>query len=319
MELLSSYLEQVEKEIQQIHYPLQPINLYEPQAYFLSLGGKRIRPILTLIASDIFGRESKKAMDVALGVELFHNFTLLHDDIMDNAPLRRNRETIHQKWDVNTAILSGDTMFVKAMEYILKGESNAINDLFLKTAREVCEGQQMDMDFEQRTDVSINEYIEMIRLKTSVLLGCALKCGAIVGNASSTNQELCYNLGVDIGIAFQLQDDYLDTFGNSPKVGKQIGGDILANKKTFLYLKAFEIANEQQKEALIHLQNEKNTALKIAETKRLFEDLSIPSLIQKEIEYYFQQGMANFNAIEVSDTEKAPLKEVINFLYQRNF
>lgn len=319
MKLLSSYLEQVETAISQIDFPSFPANLYQPLDYFLSISGKRIRPILTLMGAELYGQNNDKALNAALGIELFHNFTLLHDDIMDNAPLRRNLQTVHEKWSNNTAILSGDTLFAISMEYILKGESSSLNQLFLKTAREVCEGQQMDMDFETKNSVSIEEYIEMIRLKTSVLIGCALQAGGIIGGANSEEQKKLYDLGVNIGIAFQLQDDYLDTFGDSPKVGKQIGGDILNNKKTFLFLKALDVASEAEIAQLYQLQNESDSVQKINKTTALFQALNIPDLTKEQINFYFQKGITNLDELNLSEDRKTPLKEIITFLYNRNF
>lgn len=319
MELLSPYLEEIETEIAQLGFPETPENLYQPLSYFLNIGGKRIRPVLTLIGSEMFDKITPEAVSVAVGIELFHNFTLLHDDIMDNAPLRRNFQTVHEKWNTSTAILSGDVLFVKAMEKILKGQSRQLNQLFLTTAREVCEGQQMDMNFETQPKVSIDEYIEMIRLKTSVLLGCALQCGAIIGGANEEDQEKLYQLGVNIGIAFQLQDDHLDTFGLSPKVGKSIGGDILSNKKTFLYLKALELASESQKQQFGQLLSEKNPEIKIKQTVTLFNELNVQHISREKIEFYFQKGTSYLNEIQLPEERKQALKAVIDFLYHRNF
>ena len=220
----------------------EPKNLYEPIDYILQLGGKRIRPVLTLMAADIFSGDFQKALPAALAVEVFHNFTLVHDDIMDDAPLRRGQATVHEKWDLNTGILSGDAMLILAYQYFEDYEPHVfqkLSKLFSKTALEVCDGQQLDVDFETRNDVSIPAYIDMIRLKTSVLVAAALKMGAIVAETSNENANLIYDFGLNLGLAFQLQDDYLDTFGDPETFGKQIGGDIIENKKTFLYLKCF--------------------------------------------------------------------------------
>lgn len=319
MDILASYLSKVEKEITNLSFPSVPSNLYKPLSYFMAIGGKRIRPILTLMSAEIFGNQSQKALDVGLGIELFHNFTLLHDDIMDNAPLRRNFKTVHEKWNANTAILSGDTLFVKAMEYVLKGQSDRLNSLFLTTACEVCEGQQMDMDFEKRVDVSIAEYLEMIRLKTSVLLGCALQAGAIVANVNEEEQERLYQIGLHIGLGFQLQDDHLDTFGKSGNVGKTIGGDILSNKKTFLYLKAQELASPEQKESFEELLKAEHSQRKIDQTIALYNALDIPTISQEKVDYYFQKGIAYLDEINVSEERKQPLRTLIDFLYQRNY
>ena len=238
----------------------EPKNLYEPIDYILKLGGKRIRPVLTLMAADIFSGSFKKALPAALAVEVFHNFTLVHDDIMDDAPLRRGEETVHEKWDINTGILSGDAMLILAYQYFENYEPKIFHklaQLFSKTALEVCDGQQLDIDFETRNDVTIPEYIKMISLKTSVLVAAALKMGAIVSEANETEANHLYNYGLNLGIAFQLQDDYLDTFGNPETFGKQVGGDIIENKKTYLYLKALELANKEDRETLLELFNQK--------------------------------------------------------------
>ena len=224
-----------------------PVNLYSPVNYILSIGGKRMRPILTLMATDLFGGDSKDSLHAAMAVEVFHNFTLLHDDIMDDAPLRRGKQTVHEKWDVNTAILSGDVMMIKAYGFLMeyKGEVyRAVMEVFNQTAIEVCEGQQMDVDFETRSDVSLEEYVEMIKLKTSVLVACALKMGAVIAGASDKDADLIYDFGLNLGLAFQLQDDYLDAFGNPETFGKQVGGDIIENKKTYLYIIAEQRAND---------------------------------------------------------------------------
>ena len=238
---LSDYQNIISEEFSNIHIEKHPKSLYEPIDYILSLGGKRIRPVLTLMAADIFDGDHKKAISAAKAVEMFHNFSLVHDDIMDDAPLRRGNETVHEKWNLNTGILSGDAMLILAYQYFENYEPKifqALAKLFSKTALEVCEGQQYDVDFETRDDVTIPEYLKMIEYKTAVLLGAAMKMGAIVAETSEENADLIYNFGLNLGIAFQLQDDYLDAFGNPETFGKQVGGDIIENKKTYLYLKA---------------------------------------------------------------------------------
>lgn len=319
MELLLPYVTKIENGLKNLQLPENPANLYEPITYFLSIGGKRIRPILTLLAEELWQESSEKGLSVALGIEMFHNFTLLHDDIMDEADLRRNQQTIHEKWNVNTAILSGDVLFVEAMKKIIAADSLKINQVFLKTAQEVCDGQQLDMDFEKRNDVTIEEYINMIRLKTSVLLGGALQCGAILTNASDEDQKNIYAFGENIGIAFQLQDDLLDTFGTTAKVGKRIGGDILCNKKTYLYLNAFEKANASQKATLEKLKTETDESIKIEETKIIFNELNIAEITQAKIDEYFKLGIDNLNAIQVEDSKKNVLRSLVDFLYQRNY
>ena len=234
----------------------EPSTLYNPVNYILDLGGKRLRPVLTLMAAEIFNCDYKKALDAALSIEVFHNFSLIHDDIMDEAPLRRGKETVHLKWDLNTGILSGDAMLIMAYQLFENYEPETFQKLaklFSKTALEVCEGQQYDIDFEIRDDVKIDDYLKMIELKTAVLLGAALKMGAIVANASENDQNCIYEFGKNLGIAFQLQDDYLDAFGDPNTFGKQVGGDIIENKKTFLYLKAVEFSQKEIKLELQHL------------------------------------------------------------------
>ncbi|MBP7245354.1 MAG: polyprenyl synthetase family protein, partial [Bacteroidia bacterium] len=242
---MTESVEQLQKEVEfqlsQLDFPQQPESLYDPLRYMLSLGGKRIRPVLVLLANDLFSGKRENAMPAALAVEVFHNFTLLHDDIMDRAPLRRGKPTVHQKWNSNIAILSGDAMFVKSCQLITQTPISAmpaVMNLFLKTALEVCEGQQYDMDFESRNDIEIEEYLEMIKLKTAVLVGACLGIGAQIAGAKEEEVKHIYDFGVNLGIAFQLQDDILDVYGNEQKFGKQVGGDIIANKKTFLLLSA---------------------------------------------------------------------------------
>jgi len=255
MQYLESYKIKFDQFLKDNAFSFDPKNLYEPIDYILSLGGKRIRPLLLLMTADLVGNQIKKALPAAMAVELFHNFTLLHDDIMDDAPLRRGKSSVHEKYDVNTAILSGDVMLILSYQYLSKTNIRDLSILyrkFNKMAREVCEGQQMDMDFENRHDVSIAEYIEMIRLKTSVLIGTTLEMGAIISEADERVSKHLYGFGENIGIAFQIQDDLLDTFG-TPLVGKQKCGDIIQNKKTYLYLKALDLASKDEKNTLLRL------------------------------------------------------------------
>ncbi len=301
----------------------EPKNLYEPIDYILKLGGKRIRPVLTLIASDIFSDDFKKALPAALAVEVFHNFTLIHDDIMDAAPLRRGKATVHEKWDTNTGILSGDAMLILAYQYFENYEPivfQKLAKLFGKTALEVCDGQQLDVDFETRNDVTIPEYIHMIRLKTSVLVAAALKMGAIVAEANDDNANLIYDFGLNLGLAFQLQDDYLDTFGNPETFGKQIGGDIIENKKTYLYLKALEVANKDDKGKLKYLYKKKlkENTVKIADIKRIFQLNEIPLLIKQEIENYTKKAFDTLAQMDIKDTDKQRLKEFGLWLMNRS-
>ena len=300
----------------------EPKNLYEPIDYILQLGGKRMRPILTLMAADIFSTDYKKALPAALAVEVFHNFTLVHDDIMDDAPLRRGKETVHEKWDISTGILSGDAMLILAYQYFENYEPivfQKLAKLFSKTALEVCDGQQLDVDFETRNDVTIEEYINMIRLKTSVLVAAALKMGAIVAETEEENADLIYNFGLNLGLAFQLQDDYLDTFGDPESFGKQVGGDIIENKKTFLYLKALEISNEVDKQKLQHLFNQKleDSTLKIKEVTRIFKENNIPQLVKEKIEKYTEKAFDTLSEMDISENNKQNLKSFGLWLMNR--
>jgi geranylgeranyl diphosphate synthase type II len=265
------------------------------------------------MAADIFADNFKKAMPAALAVEVFHNFTLVHDDIMDDAPLRRGKATVHEKWNVSTGILSGDAMLILAYQYFENYEPvvfQKLAKLFSKTALEVCDGQQLDVDFETRNDVTISEYIHMIRLKTSVLVAAALKMGAIVAETNEENTNLIYEFGLNLGIAFQLQDDYLDTFGNPETFGKQIGGDIIENKKTYLFLKAIQNADANDTKKLEYYYNQKleDNTLKIKEVKAIFEKNDIPNLIKKQIELYTEKAFKTLPALNISTSNKEKLK-----------
>ncbi|MEZ4777871.1 MAG: polyprenyl synthetase family protein [Flavobacteriaceae bacterium] len=303
----------LEKSLHSETIPKEPKQLYAPIDYILSLGGKRLRPVLTLLSCDFLGGDYKKALPAAMAVELFHNFSLIHDDIMDEAPLRRGKETVHKKWNVNTGILSGDAMLILAYQYFEAYEPNLFQELaklFSKTALEVCEGQQYDVDFEMRNDVSIPEYIRMIEYKTAVLLGAAMKMGAMVANTSENNKEGIYNFGRNLGIAFQLQDDYLDAFGNPETFGKQVGGDILANKKTFLYLTALKEAqptdaNDLKKLFQIKVENDTQ---KIEKVKIIFESSGAAKRTQQEIEKYTQKALGNLEALTLSEEKKEKLR-----------
>ena len=300
----------------------EPKNLYEPIDYILKLGGKRIRPVLTLMAADIFANDYKKAMPAAMAVEVFHNFTLVHDDIMDDASLRRGKKTVHEKWDLNTGILSGDAMLILAYRYFENYKPEVFQKLaklFSKTALEVCDGQQLDVDFETRKDVSIDEYINMIRLKTSVLVAAALEMGAIVAEADDKNCQLIYDFGLNLGLAFQLQDDYLDTFGDAETFGKKIGGDISENKKTFLYLKALEVSDKETQKKLkyFYKRKQKDNIYKITEVTRIFQINDIPLLVTKEIEKYTQKAFDTLKDMDISDESKKALKAFGTWLMQR--
>jgi len=291
----------------------EPKNLYEPIAYILGLGGKRIRPVLTLMSAEIFDADYKEALPAALAVEVFHNFSLIHDDIMDDAPLRRGNETVHEKWDVNTGILSGDAMLILAYQYFEQYEPAIFRDLaklFSKTALEVCEGQQWDVDFENREDVTLTEYLKMIQYKTAVLLGAAMKMGAIIAQTSAQNAHLIYDFGLHLGIAFQLQDDYLDAYGNPETFGKQVGGDIIENKKTYLYLKAIEYATSNQKEQLMHLYSIKphDNFEKIESVKELFIATGASTATKKAILEYTQKAFDTLDKLEIQADKKLILR-----------
>ncbi|WP_028377390.1 polyprenyl synthetase family protein [Leeuwenhoekiella sp. MAR_2009_132] len=300
----------------------EPKNLYDPILYILQLGGKRLRPVLTLMATDIFESDYKKALDAALAVEVFHNFSLVHDDIMDDAPLRRGKETVHEKWDINTGILSGDAMLINAYQLFENYEGDTFRNLaklFSKTAIEVCEGQQYDVDFETRDDVTLPEYLKMIEYKTAVLVGAALKMGAIVAAASKTNCDLIYEFGRDLGIAFQLQDDYLDAFGDPETFGKQVGGDIIENKKTFLYLTALKRLDPAHSIQLSHLYSisPQDPNGKIETVKQLFLDSGAAEAIKKEIEVYTNKALKVLNDLDVKEENKQLLREFAQALMRR--
>lgn len=256
MHSINQYQQFIADYLESQYETKEPKNLYDPIHYILGLGGKRMRPVLTLMSAEVFDANYKKALPAALSVEVFHNFSLIHDDIMDDAPLRRGNVTVHEKWDINTGILSGDAMLILAYQYFEKYEPSIFRELaklFSKTALEVCEGQQWDVDFETRTDVSIPEYLKMIQYKTAVLVAAAMKMGAIIAETSEENANLIYDFGLNLGLAFQLQDDYLDAFGDPETFGKQVGGDIIENKKTYLYLKALEFASNEHSQKLTKL------------------------------------------------------------------
>ena len=321
MDFIKDYSLFLAKEIENIKFPSTPSNLYDPLSYFLTLGGKRMRPIATLIAGDLFGVSIEKTKYAALSVELFHNFSLIHDDIMDKAPLRRGKETVHQKWNENIAILSGDVLFVKAYELLSKNDIKHLSSLlacFNRTAVEVCEGQQLDMDFEQREDVTLDEYINMIRLKTSVLLGAAFEMGAIIGDATIENINSIYSFGVHLGIAFQIQDDLLDLYGESNKVGKQKGGDILADKKTILSILAKSHADETQKNELLQIQYETNNELKIERSLQLFENLMIKEKCSTVMNDYYSKALKSLEEIKTNGS-KDKLLALFKILQQRQY
>lgn len=301
----------------------EPASLYEPIDYILTLGGKRLRPVLTLMSADFFGGNYKEALDASLAVEMFHNFSLVHDDIMDNAPLRRGHQTVHEKWDVNTGILSGDAMLILAYQLFETYRPEVFMQLavlFSKTALEVCEGQQYDVDFETRNDVTISEYIKMIEYKTAVLIGASLQMGAIIADASQSCQEKIYAFGKNLGIAFQLQDDYLDAFGNPLTFGKQVGGDIIANKKTFLYLTALQKSTpaEAQELSSLFATMPKDPSNKITAVKEIFVSSGAAKATEDEIARYTNTSISLLQDIKISQQHKDTLKSFADFLMNRN-
>jgi len=301
----------------------QPESLYNPVNYILDLGGKRLRPVLTLMTTDIFKGDYKNAMNAALSVEVFHNFSLIHDDIMDDAPLRRGKPTVHEKWDINTGILSGDAMLIMAYQLFETYDAKTFQQLaklFSKTALEVCEGQQYDMDFENRDDVTIAEYLKMIEYKTAVLVGAAMQMGAIVANASADDQAHIYNFGKNLGIAFQLQDDYLDAFGDPETFGKQVGGDIIENKKTYLYLKSLEFSDVDEQQQLQHLFsiNPTDSTDKIDTVKQLFISSGAAESTKTEIKNYTNKAFSVLEHLHISEDKKQILRQFGEQLMNRN-
>ncbi len=313
MHSIYQYQEFVSEYLNSQYETKEPKNLYEPIHYILGLGGKRMRPVLTLMSAEVFDADYKEALPAALAVEVFHNFSLVHDDIMDDAPLRRGNETVHEKWNTNTAILSGDAMLILAYQYFEKYTTDVFRDLaklFSKTAIEVCEGQQWDVDFETRDDVSIEEYLKMIEYKTAVLVAAAMKMGAIVAETSQKNADLIYDFGLNLGLAFQLQDDYLDAFGDPKTFGKQVGGDIIENKKTYLYLKALEFASPAEKEQLLHLFSihPKDNSDKIESVKSIFNSTGAAKATQKAIQDYTLKAFATLLNISIDNEKKDMLR-----------
>lgn len=315
-------LQRIEKEISGLQFPYPPKSLYEPITYILSLGGKRIRPALTLMACNIYDEEIEKAMKPALALEVFHNFTLLHDDLMDEADKRRNKPTVHKVWNANTAILSGDAMLIAAYQLLGETESHHLkemHELFTVTALEICGGQQYDMEFESRLDVSEEEYMEMIRLKTAVLLACSLKMGALMGGASTKDADNLYKTGIHIGLSFQLQDDLLDVYGDTATFGKNIGGDILCNKKTILLVNALKQASKEQKETLCNWMEKKefDAAEKIAAFTAIYNALGLKQQIEEKIQYHFDEAMKYMASLEVAPERLTTLKNICNRLMHR--
>lgn len=304
----------------QKHFPEQPATLYEPLNYFLKLGGKRVRPVMCLMGNELFEEINPDAYPMAVAVELFHNFTLIHDDIMDKAPLRRGMSTVHAKYGEPTALLGGDVMLVVAYEYLKRIDGRYLKkilSLFNQTAMEVCEGQQLDMDFEKKEMVDMHEYIHMISLKTSVLLAASLRMGAILGGAGEGNQQHIYQFGKKLGIAFQVQDDYLDAFGDPEKFGKQVGGDIMSNKKTFLLIHALETAGKEGKKELTSLM-ESDRPDKVEKVLAFFRQCGIDAWARELKEKYIQEAIGHLDEIAVTSVRKKPLTDLMHYLVQRD-
>jgi len=321
MYTLKELQELINKEISNQKIGREPFTLYDPINYTLESGGKRIRPALVLLACNLFSDDVSQAILPAIGLEIFHNFTLLHDDIMDHADIRRGNPTVHKKWNENTAILSGDAMFIKAYDYFLDCKSPNFREIlkvFNQTALEVCEGQQYDMEFEDRENVSVEEYLRMIELKTSVLLAGALKIGALIGGADEKNANLLYEFGRNIGLAFQLQDDYLDVYGDVEVFGKQIGGDIVANKKTFMLINALQLAKGSDlKELKDLLANNIEKEEKVISVTKIYNDLKVKDLAQKEINAYTDKALEYLDHVSVDISNKNELKNLAEKLINR--
>ena len=326
MTSLTDYKQFFEIALENSYSTSPPPALYQPIYYLLNLGGKRLRPILTLMAADIFGNNHRKAIDAALAVEIFHNFTLMHDDIMDSAPLRRGSATVHNKWNTNTAILSGDAMMIlayQALESYKDPLFRKLNSLFSKTAIEVCKGQQYDLDFETQLEVTQGDYLEMIRLKTAVLVGCSLKMGALIGGANQADSKNLYDFGVLLGIAFQIQDDYLDAYANSESFGKQLSGDIIENKKTILYHQAMENGSSKEKTTLRNWFStevkEKDVSKKINAVKSLFDKTGASDASKALVIKYTQAAFEKLDILDISDKNKIIFKNFGTNLMERKF
>ena len=323
MHTFNEYLERVNNAIKAIPYPEQPSHLYEPITYTMDLGGKRLRPVLVLMACEAVGGDINRALTPAIGLEMFHNFTLLHDDVMDKADIRRGKPTVHVKWDDNTAILSGDAMLTMATQLIAQSPADVmpqVMDLYNRTAMEIYEGQQYDVDFETRNDVTVDEYIEMIRLKTSVLLGCACKMGALIGGADEATAQLFYKVGENLGLAFQLQDDMLDVWGDEATFGKAIGGDIMNNKKTFLLINAMQRATGDHKVELSLWLSTPNAsrAVKVPAVTAIYDALNLRSLSLDAINRYNDEALEALSKIAISDEARSEFANFITRLVKRD-
>jgi geranylgeranyl diphosphate synthase type II len=302
----------INKAINDTQYNEEPVELYEPISYLMQLGGKRMRPVLVLVATELFGGQVSKALDAAIGIEIFHNFTLMHDDIMDKAPLRRGKPTVHIKWNESAAILSGDVMFVEAYKLMIKVEDSILRDvlaIFSETASGVCQGQQADMNFENRNDVSLPQYIEMIRQKTAVLLAGSMQIGALIGGAAKDQAKLLYEFGENLGLAFQLQDDILDVYGDPEKFGKQVGGDILSNKKTFMLIKAKELAKGDIANELNHwIERSDNPLAKVKAITDIYNQLEVRKLAEIIMEDYVNKALYALDQIAIENNRKSLLR-----------
>ncbi|MDR1585265.1 MAG: polyprenyl synthetase family protein [Prevotellaceae bacterium] len=313
MKTINEILQLINSEIDKTAWTKEPRGLYEPIAYTLRLGGKRIRPAVALMACNLFSEDVQPAIKPAIGIEIFHNFTLLHDDIMDKADLRRGQPTVHKKWDENTAILSGDMMQIAAYQFIAETKAEYLKqvlDIFSQTAGEVCEGQQYDMEFEKRETVSVAEYLDMIRLKTAVLLAASLKTGAVLGGAKAEDAQALYDFGIDIGMAFQLKDDLLDTYGDEKTFGKKIGGDILCNKKTYLLTTALEKADAVQREKLqscLQIPSGREEE-KITFVTSVYDELNVKVACEDAMNSYYSSAMANLDNVQVDNDKKQELR-----------
>ena len=308
--------------LEKTSFQAEPVELYEPISYILSLGGKRLRPALVLMAADMYGYDLSKAVPQAIGIELFHNFTLMHDDIMDEAPLRRGKTTVHEKWNANIGILSGDALFVKAYQSIVKTEPHnlpALMELFNQTALEVCEGQQYDMNFETQENVSMGSYLQMIKFKTAVLLACALKTGALIADAPDNDQQHLYQFGIHIGLAFQLMDDILDVYGDQKDFGKQVAGDILCNKKTCLYIQAYAKAQSEQIKVLDYYfaHQDFNAEEKVTKVMEVYAELDVQSICKHLMEEHYSLSMSHLEKVALPKDRKSTLVEFAELLMVR--
>lgn len=322
MDSIKKYQELINKNLNEELIGNRPENLYAPIKYVLKIGGKRLRSALCLMACEMFSGDYQQAIKPALALEIFHNFTLLHDDIMDDAPVRRNKTTVHKKWDSNIALLSGDAMSIIAYKYIAQTpvQLNQCLEVFNDTALKICEGQQLDMDFENNINVTIKDYIYMISLKTAVFIACSLKIGAIIGGANAKDSQLIYDAGYNIGLAFQLQDDLLDTYGEKNKFGKQIGGDIISNKKTFLLINALQSANKQQHEELISQLSIKNSDPneKIKTFIDIYNNLNVKDETLNQINNYLELAITDINDISINSNSKESLYQFVDYIRNRN-